>query len=107
MTVLKNTRTGRYSIDADEVMAHVRKPVFVDNAIHHGRISVQKANKAKVTVEKKNTRNLQVMPERNYHIVEGESFIQLSHHNTPGHSLNSAPFFADDLISTTNDPMLI
>lgn len=107
MTVLKNTRTGRYSIDADEVMAHVRKPVFVDNAIHYGRISVQKANKAKVTVEKKNTRNLQVMPERNYHIVEGESFIQLSHHNTPGHSLNSAPFFADDLISTTNDPMLI
>ena len=36
MTVLKNTRTGRYSTDADEVMTHVRKPVFVDNAIHHG-----------------------------------------------------------------------
>ena len=60
MTVLKNTRTGRYNTDPDEVMTHVRKPVFVDNAIHHGRISVQKANKAKVTVEKKNTRNLQV-----------------------------------------------
>jgi len=71
MTVLKNTRTGRYSTDADEVMTHVRKPVFVDNAIHHGRISVQKANKAKVTVEKKNTRNLQVMPQRNYRILEG------------------------------------
>lgn len=104
MTLIQNTR---FSTDVDEVMTHVRKPVFVDNAIHHGRISVQKANKAKVTVEKKNTRNLQVMPERNYHIVEGESYIQLSHNNTPGHSLNSAPFFADDLISSTNTPMLI
>ncbi len=107
MTVLKNTRTGWYSTDADEVMTHVRKPVFVDNAIHHGRISVQKANKAKVTVEKKNTRNLQVMPQRNYRILEGESYIQLSHNNIPGHSLNTAPFFADDLISSTNSPMLI
>lgn len=107
MTVLKNTRTGRYSTDADEVMTHVRKPVFVDNAIHHGRISVQKANKAKVTVEKKNTRNLQVMPQRNYRILEGESYIQLTHNGTPGHSLLTAPFFADDLISSTNSPMLI
>ena len=46
------------------------------------------------------------MPQRNYRILEGEFHIQLSH-NTPGHSLNTAPFFADDLISSTNSPMLI
>jgi len=106
MTVLENP-SGRYNTDPAEVMTHVRKPVFVDNAIHHGRISVQKANKAKVTVEKKNTRNLQVMPQRDYRILEGESYIQWTHNNTPGHSLLSAPFFADDLISSTNAPMLI
>ena len=62
MTLITNTSTGRYDTDANEVMDHVRKPVFVDNAVHHGRISVQTSNKAKITVEKNNTRNLQVMP---------------------------------------------
>ena len=81
----KNTRTGRYSTDADEVMTHVRKPVFVDNAIHHGRISVRRQTRQRSGGEE-NTRNLQVMPQRNYRILEGEFHIQLSHNNTPGHS---------------------
>lgn len=42
MTVIKNTTVGRYSTDAVEVMTHVRKPVFVDNAVHHARITLQK-----------------------------------------------------------------
>jgi len=106
LTVLTNP-TGRYNTDADEIMSHVRKPVFVDNAIHHARMSLQKSPKAKVIIEKKNTRTLQVMPERNYQIVEGESYVQLTHNNKPGHSSLSAPFFADELISDSNSPMLI
>ena len=107
MTVIKNTRTGRYSTDADEVMTHVRKPVFVDNAVHHARLTLQKTTKPKVVIEKKNSRNLQVMPERTYELVEGESSIQLTHTEKPGHTSLTAPFFNDNLISNTNKPMLI
>lgn len=107
MTVIKNTATGRYSTDADEIMTHVRKPVFVDNAVHHARLSLQKSNKAKVIIEKNNTRTLQVMPQRAYQLLEGESYVQLTHVNKPGHSSLNAPFFNDDVISSTNTPMLL
>ncbi len=107
MTVIKNTTVGRYSTDAVEVMTHVRKPVFVDNAVHHARITLQKANKAKVVIEKKNTRTLQVMPERSYQLLEGESYVQLTHVRKAGHSSLNAPFFNDETISATNTPMLL
>ena len=101
MTVIKNTTVGRYSTDAVEVMTHVRKPVFVDNAVHHARITLQKADKAKVIIEKNNTRTLQVMPQRAYQLLEGESYVQLTHVRKPGHSSLNAPFFNDETISAT------
>jgi hypothetical protein len=107
MVVISNTRKGRYNTDADEIMKHVRKPVFVDNAVHHARVSIQTSPKAKVIIEKNNSRTLQVMPERTYQLVEGESYIQLTHNEQPGHSSLAAPFFADNVISSTNKPMLI
>ena len=61
MTLIKNTTTGRFNTDVSEVMSHVRKPVFVDNAVHHARVSVQTSSKPKITVEKSNTRTLQVI----------------------------------------------
>ena len=83
MTVIKNTTTGRFNTDVSEVMSHVRKPVFVDNAVHHARVSVQTSSKPKITVEKSNTRTLQVMPQSSYQIVEGESGVQITHAQTP------------------------
>ena len=107
MTVIKDSTVGRYSTDADEIMTHVRKPVFVDNAVHHARITLQKADKAKVIIEKNNTRTLQVMPQRAYQLLEGESYVQLTHVHKPGHSSLNAPFFNDEIISATNTPMLL
>lgn len=107
MSLIQNLTTGRYSTDANEIMNHVRKPVFVDNAVHHARISVQKSPKAKVIIEKNNTRTFQVMPEKNYNLLEGESYVQLTHTHKSGHTKLSAPFFGNDIISSTNSPVLL
>tara|TARA_R110000751_G_scaffold307884_1_gene433598 strand:+ start:681 stop:2084 length:1404 start_codon:yes stop_codon:yes gene_type:complete len=107
MTLIKNTTTGRYDTNANEVMDHIRKPVFVDNAVHHARLSIQKTGKQKITIEKKNTRNVQVMPENEYEIVEGESGIQLTLSTPAGHNSDSVPFFNGERITTANRPLLV
>jgi len=107
MTLIQNTSTGRYDTDANEVMDHVRKPVFVDNAVHHGRISVQTSNKAKITVEKNNTRNLQVMPQTRYQIVESEGGVLLTHVQKSGHEYTGVPYFNGETLSSSNIPILL
>ena len=107
MTVIKNTTTGRFNTDVSEVMSHVRKPVFVDNAVHHARVSVQTSSKPKITVEKSNTRTLQVMPQSSYQIVEGESGVQITHAQTPGHEYTGKPYFNGESLSSSNVPILL
>ncbi len=107
MTVIKNTTTGRFNTDVSEVMSHVRKPVFVDNAVHHARVSVQTSSKPKITVEKSNTRTLQVMPQSSYQIVEGESGVQITHAQTPGHEYTGKPYFNGESLSSSNVPTLL
>ena len=47
------------------------------------------------------------MPETRYQIVEGESSIQITHKETSGHSSTAVPFLGDNILSSTNKPMLV
>jgi len=107
MAVIKNTVVGRFSTDMPAVMDHVRKPVFVDNAVHHAKVDTSTGVQAKVTIENSNASTFQVMPETRYQIVEGESSIQITHKETPGHSSTAVPFLGDNVLSSTNKPMLV
>ena len=107
MALIKDTVAGRFSTDMDSVMDHVRKPVFVDNAVHHAKVEVSSGIKNKVTIESNNSTTFQVMPETRYDIVEGESSIQITHKETAGHSSLAVPFLGDNILSTTNKPMLV
>jgi hypothetical protein len=107
MTLITDTAVGRFSTDVNEVMDHVRKPVFVDNAIHHARVEVATDGKNKVTIEKNNATTFKVTPERKYKIVEGESMLQVTHNLTPGHRYTGNPFYDDNKISDTNQPDLL
>jgi hypothetical protein len=98
---------GRFSTNVAEVMDHVRKPVFVDNAIHHARAEVAMDGKNLVTIEKSNTTTFKVTPERKYKIVEGESSLQVTHNLTPGHRYTGNPFYSDNKISSSNQPDLL
>ena len=106
MSVIKNTYTGRFDADVNEVMDHVRKPVFVDNAIHHARIDIS-GKKHKVTIEKNNASTYQTLPEKSYKITEGNSDVQISHNTTPGHSYLGEPYFGDNVVSNSNKPVLL
>ena len=107
MTLITDTAVGRFSTNVDEVMDHVRKPVFVDNAIHHARVEVAMDGKNLVTIERSNTTTFKVTPERKYKIVEGESSLQVTHNLTPGHRYTGNPFYSNDKISSTNQPNLL
>ena len=107
MTLITDTAVGRFSTNVNEVMDHVRKPVFVDNAIHHARVEVTMDGKNKVTIEKNNATTFKVTPERKYKIVEGESSLQVTHNLTPGHNYTGNPFYSDDKISDSNQPDLL
>ena len=107
MPIIKDTVAGRFSTDMDSVMDHVRKPVFVDNAVHHAKVEVSSGIKNKITIEDNNSSTFQVMPETRYDIVEGESSIQITHKETAGHSSLAVPFLGDNVLSATNKPMLV
>jgi len=47
MTLIKDTTVGRFNTEVNEVMDHVRKPVFVDNAIHHARVDIRASGKTR------------------------------------------------------------
>ena len=107
MTLVSDTAVGRFNTNAPEVMDHVRKPVFVDNAIHHARVEVAMNGKNLVTIERSNTTTFKVTPERKYKIVEGESSLQVTHNLTPGHRYTGNPFYSNDKISSSNQPNLL
>jgi hypothetical protein len=107
MTLISNSATGRFSTDVVEVMDHIRKPVFVDNAIHHAISKIRIDDKVEIEIEKSNSINFQVTNEKNYLLVEGQSAVQISHHSTPGHSFTGNPFFGDNVVSSTNIPMTL
>jgi len=107
MALIKNTIVGRFNTDMPAVMDHVRKPVFVDNAVHHAKVERGLGVQAKVTIENSNSSTFQVMPETRYNIVEGESSIQITHKETAGHSTTAVPFLGDNILSPTNKPMLV
>ena len=85
--------TGKFTDTVNEAMKHVRKPVFVDNAVHHALVESQADYKHKVTIENRNNATYNVFSEKRYELVEGEASVQLSHVSVPGHTSTSAPFY--------------
>ena len=58
--------------DTDVVMKQVRKPVFVDNALHLGEFAMQGTTQAKVTVKQRKTSTYAVASTHSYTIDERE-----------------------------------
>jgi hypothetical protein len=100
--------TGKFTDTVNEAMKHVRKPVFVDNAVHHALLESQSDHKHKITIENRNNATYNVFSEKRYELVEGESSVQLSHVSVPGHTSTAAPFYESGVISSTSNlPILM
>ena len=71
------------------VMSNVRKPVFVDNAVHYGEVVSQLDSKSKVNISQTNDVEYKLATEKTYSFSESESSLLLTHKETPGHSNKS------------------
>jgi len=81
---------GRWEEECDTLMADVRKPVFVDNAVHFAKVDVHSLDgKHKVTIESENKNEYKLATEKAYQYVESGDSLLITHFETPGHSLKS------------------
>ena len=80
---------GRFDASLTTVATDVRKPVFVDNAVHYAKIDSRSDGKNKITIEARNAENYDIATEKAYSMVESESAVTLTHKETDGHSLKS------------------
>ena len=81
---------GRFDAALTSVATDMRKPVFVDNAVHYAKIKPSSAGNDTITIEARNKENYDVATEKTYSLIESESSILLTHSETDGHSLKSA-----------------
>ena len=78
MTVIQSTK-GAFTESLNNNMTHVRKPVFVDNAIHYEKITEKVSNKREVSIQQRKTSNYSVATENEYNLIESESAIIATH----------------------------
>ena len=98
---------GQFNVSLDTTMNEVRKPVFVDNALHHALLSSQTNSKNKVTIENRNNATYTVTSSNRYTLTEGNSTVQITHASRPGHNYEGAPFFSGEKISTTTKSSML
>jgi len=103
--LIKNIYDGRTETFSN-IMKHVRKPVFVDNAVHFTKINKSESNNILYKADKY-YQEIQVMPDTTFRIVEGQSFVELLYKGGDGHSSTAIPFFNAEIISSTNLPSLL
>ena len=103
--LIKNSNDGRFE-SVSNTMKHIRKPVFVDNAVHY--VDITKTTNPFLNFQTPKTINsFQVMPDTTYSIVEGESFVRITHKGVDGHNTSIIPFFNNESISNSNKPTLL
>ncbi len=100
----------RLTGDSNVVMKHVRKPKFVDNALHLGEITHQGATKQKVTIRQRNSTNYALTPETEYELTEIEGGMRVMQPQVDGHEKKTTSVYMGSLLDGTaasNIPQLI
>jgi hypothetical protein len=105
--LIKNTNDGRAETFST-ILNRVRKPSFVDNGVYIGQVSKNNDNQViPFKIEYEGNFSFQIMPDTTYSIIEGESYLQINHKSTDGHTSTLVPFFNDEIISNSNKPKLL
>ena len=105
--LIKNTNDGRAETFST-ILNRVRKPSFVDNGVYIGQVSKNNDNQViPFKIEYEGNFSFQIMPDTTYSIIEGESYLQINHKSTDGHTSTLVPFFNDGIISNSNKPKLL
>ena len=89
----------------DVIMKSVRKPVFVDNALHLGEISVASETTKTVTIRQRKKAHYAVASERAYEITELGDSVIIKHPQKDGRNSNQSITYLDDS-SIAKPPLL-
>ena len=100
MPLIPTYRTG--TVNNLTIMKSVRKPVFVDNALHLGEYTSQVNLQHKVTVKQKKTATYGVATGRAYDITELENSMIIKHPQTHGSKYQGSIFYMDSSITNDN-----
>ena len=92
---------GRRTIMDGSFMMSVRKPVFVDNAVHLGETASSSSSTKQVTIKQRKRAHYAVATERAYHIEELEDSLIIKQPQIHGRNYQGNIIYLDDLI--TND----
>tara|TARA_R110000787_G_scaffold54600_3_gene126903 strand:+ start:239 stop:1660 length:1422 start_codon:yes stop_codon:yes gene_type:complete len=100
----------RGSADTSVVMKAIRKPKFVDNALHLGEYSPQNDLAKKVTVKQRKTANYAIATERAYNITELQDSMILKQPQTHGRNYQGSIVYMGSAVTSdaaSNKPVLI
>ena len=100
MGLLKDKRA---TADTDAVMKAVRKPKFVDNALHLGEYTPQRNLEKKVTVKQRKTANYGIATPHTYTLTELQDSVILKHTGTHGRNYEGAIVYLDSSITSDTD----
>ena len=89
---------GAFTESPNEIMYDVRKPVFVDNALHLGKYESQKLGLPKVSFA---ATPHTLATEKKYSVVEEQSSMLLSHNKTAGHT-SKVSVYSPSGVNTTS-----
>ena len=100
MGLLKDKRA---TADTDVVMKAVRKPKFVDNALHLGEYTPQKNLEKKVTVRQRKTTTYAVSTPHTYTMTELQDSVILKHTGTHGRNYEGSVVYLGSSITSDSD----
>lgn len=100
----------RGSADNPAIMKQIRKPKFVDNALHLGEFSGHTGNQSKVTIRQRKKATYGIATERGYLLTELEDSILLKQPQTHGRNYSGSIVYMGSSIKNNaalNKPVLL
>tara|TARA_R100001129_G_scaffold185711_1_gene174820 strand:- start:2565 stop:4001 length:1437 start_codon:yes stop_codon:yes gene_type:complete len=91
---------GNTSRDA-QIMTHVRKPKFVDNAVHLAEINPQNSDKHKLTIRQRKTSTYAIATGKAYQIQGRQDSVKILEPDVAGHDSTSPVFYMSSQLSSS------
>ena len=92
------------------IMVQIRKPKFVDNAVHLAEINPQNSDKHKLTIKQRKTSTYAIASEKAYQIQGRQDSVKILEPDVAGHDSTSPVFYMSSQLSSgtaTDKPPLI
>lgn len=84
------------------IMTQIRKPKFVDNAVHIAEITPQNSDKHKLTIKQRKTSTYAIATERAYQIQDRQDSVKILQPDVAGHDSTNPVFYMGSQLSSSS-----